>query len=265
MRTKRAKVTGFAGVHEHINYPGSPPYFKTHGPGREYLGSVRSAGEAALAYARHLGPEQSAAAAAATAAEEGPPPSEAEVRRQAAAEACAAAGSDAAVIHRIQERLLPPSGRWQAYSIKHDWRKGRRTGRWCQSLGIFRTPAEGALAYARWLGPGRGGGARGSAAACDRPVPAAATTTTTTTTATTTSRMRTTRKRRKKEEQEEENLGRRRRSRLEASVPLQLLSWSSLRSAVAQPGQPRPEAQRPRSGPQMCAWSASAFECTGPT
>jgi hypothetical protein len=144
VRTGRTK-TGFAGVHKASDKPGGD--FKAHGAGRKYLGTLRTAAEAALVYARYLGPEASASAAAATRAAEAPPPTEAEVRQQAAAEGLTLVPARTRNGHATKTRFKHVTeirtGHFQVIS-------GHGPD---GTLGNFRTDYEGALCYARFLGP----------------------------------------------------------------------------------------------------------------
>ena len=108
---------------------------------QRYLGSFASAAEAALAYARHLGPAGCAAATAPPATPE-PVMTEAEARRLAAGEGLQLVPADNATGFKGISKV---SGKPFQARI---WQGGKK-----RSLGYYASAAEAALAYARHLGP----------------------------------------------------------------------------------------------------------------
>ena len=115
---------------------------------KRHLGTCRTAMEAALLYARYLGPLSSAAAAEKEAALDTSPISDAEVQKRAEA----------------QGLTLVPSRRSTGYqgvqflegrtSKPYRAQVGSKVGR-IKILGYFKTAAEAALCYARHLGPAK--------------------------------------------------------------------------------------------------------------
>ena len=152
VRTIRTK-TGFAGVHQCQRRDADGlGDFKAHGPARKYLGTFWTAAEAALAYARHLGPQGSASAAAATAKAELPSPTEEEVRRVAALEGLTiVANPRRHSATKFQHVAKTACGRFQAWDYSPNHQGGKKSTVRI-SLGCFRTAHEAALCYARHLG-----------------------------------------------------------------------------------------------------------------
>ena len=135
-------ATGWKGV-SHDNRPGLSKPFQAamkQGSERHSLGSFSSAAEAALAYARHLGPAGCAAATAPPAAPE-QPMTEAEARRLAAEEGLELLPAD----NHTGFRGVSTKGNGSRMPYQAKIRKEGKQ----RSLGTFTSPFEAALAYAR--------------------------------------------------------------------------------------------------------------------
>ena len=125
------------------------------------LGTYVTAAEAALAYARHLGPAGCAAAAAPPSPAAQPPMTEEEARRLAAEEGLELLADDngtgfKGVSHVGSSNTSKPF-------VAVGWRGGKQ-----KSIGSFTSAAEAALAYARHVGQ-KGGAAAGAPAAPPEP------------------------------------------------------------------------------------------------